>query len=248
MSIHVLGVAASPRDGATTRLVKACLKGAETIEGTTTEYVSLAGKRVSACDGCLRCLEPPVGAGHCVIDDDMQPLYPAMLRADAIVLGTPVYYGSPCALAKAFMERVTGLGIREKKLRLKVGGAIAAGGSRNGGQENTLAALHLWFHINDMLPVGITAPVTQWGVTSSGGLGEDDVEHDVFDLHMSGRTVPALGIAWMYGRKVATVSSIVVAGRAATGFDLPNSPYGYELPESFPSDVLHFESEAATSG
>jgi multimeric flavodoxin WrbA len=237
LSIHVLGVAASPRSGATTRLVRACLKGAETVEGTTTEYVSLAGKRISACDGCLSCLNAPT----CHIDDDMQALYPAMLRADAIVLGTPVYYGSPCALAKSFMERVTGLGgIREKKLRLKIGGAIAAGGSRNGGQETTLQALHLWFHINDMLPIGITAPVTQWGVTSSGGLGEDDVESDIFELKMSGRQVPALGIAWMYGRKIATVTQIVNAGRQATGFDLPDSPYGYELPESFPADVLHF--------
>jgi multimeric flavodoxin WrbA len=212
--------------------------GAETLDGVTVEYVSLAGKRISACDGCLRCLD----AGQCVIDDDMRPLYAAMLRADAIVLGTPVYYGSPAALCKAYMERVTGLGgLREKKLRLKVGGAIAAGGSRNGGQETTLQALHLWFHINDMLPVGITAPVTQWGVTSSGGLAEDDVERDVFELKMSGRTAPALGIAWMYGRKIATVASIVVAGRSATGFDLPDTPYGYELPEAFPADALHFD-------
>ena len=238
MSIHVLGVAASPRSGATTRLVRACLKGAETIDGVTTEYVSLAGKRIAACDGCLDCLDAPT----CHIDDDMQPLYPQMLRADAIVLGTPVYYGSPAALAKAFMERVTGLGgIREKKLRLKVGGAIAAGGSRNGGQETTLQALHLWFHINDMLPVGITSPVTQWGVTSSGGLGEDDVERDIFDLKMSGRQIPALGIAWMYGRKVATVTSIVQAGRQQTGFDLPDSPYGYDLPDEIPADALHFD-------
>jgi multimeric flavodoxin WrbA len=237
VGIHVLGVAASPRSGATTRLVRAALLGAEAVAGTSTEFISLAGQRISACDGCLRCLD----AGGCVIDDDMQPLYPAMLRADAMILGTPVYYGSPSGLCKAFMERVTGLGIREKRLRLKVGGAIAAGGSRNGGQETTLQALHLWFHINDMLPVGITAPVTQWGVTSSGGLGEDDVERDMFDLHMSGRRVPALGIAWMYGRKIATVATIIQAGRAATGLDLPDGPYGYELPDSFPAAALHFD-------
>jgi hypothetical protein len=93
-----------------------------------------------------------------------------------------------------------------------------------------------------MIPIGITAPVTQWGVTSSGGLGEDDVERDVFDLHMSGRTIPALGIAWMYGRKIATVARILRAGVEATGLDLPDGPYGFELPDSFPADVLHFES------
>lgn len=171
----------------------------------------------------------------------MTPLYDSLLAADAIILGTPVYFGSPAALCKAFMERVAGLGLREKRLRLKVGGAIAAGGSRNGGQETTLQALHLWFHINDMLPIGLAAPVTQWGVTSSGGMGLDDVEHDTFELKMSGRTIPALGIAFLYGRKVATVATIVTAGRAASGLDLLDGPYGYQLPDSFPAEVLHFD-------
>lgn len=237
-SLRVLGVSGSPRSGATSRLVRAALRGAEEVSGVATEYVSLAGRRINACDGCIACLE----AGGCVIDDDMQPLYRAMLAADAIILGSPVYYGSPSALCKAFMERVAGLGLREKRLRLKVGGAIAAGGSRNGGQETTLLAIHSWFFSNDMIPIGITAPVTQWGVTSSGGLGADDVERDIFELHMSGRTIPALGIAWMYGRKIATMTRILRAGVAATGLDLPDTPYGYEMPDSFPEDVLHFES------
>jgi len=237
-SLRILGVSGSPRSGATSRLVRAALRGAEEVSGVTAEYVSLAGQRINPCNGCIPCLE----AGRCVIDDDMQPLYGTMLAADAIILGSPVYYGSPSALCKAFMERVAGLGLREKRLRLKVGGAIAAGGSRNGGQETTLLALHSWFHSNDMIPIGITAPVTQLGVTSSGGLGVDDVERDVFALHMSGRTVPALGIAWMYGRKIATVTRILRAGVVATGLDLPDTPYGYEMPDSFPDDVLHFES------
>ena len=237
-SLRILGVSGSPRSGATSRLVRAALRGAEEVGGVATEYVTLAGRRITACDGCIACL----AAGGCVYDDDMQPLYGAMLAADAIILGSPVYYGSPSALCKAFMERIAGLGLREKRLRMKVGGAIAAGGSRNGGQETTLMAIHSWFFSNDMIPVGITAPVTQWGVTSSGGLGVDDVERDVFQLHMSGRTIPALGIAWMYGRKIATVTRIVKAGVDATGLDLPDTPYGYEMPDSFPEGVLHFDS------
>ena len=117
---------------------------------------------------------------------------------------------------------------------LKVGGAIAAGGSRNGGQETTAITMHAWFHSNDMIPIGITAPVTQWGPTSSGGLGLDDVENDVFELKMSGRTIRAKEIAWMYGRKIATVTRIIQSGLTVSGLDLPDTPYGFELPESFP--------------
>src|SRR5688572_21140024 len=155
MTISILGVCGSPRRAATHVLVKAALLGAEDVTGTQTEYVSLAGKTITACDRCDDCL----AAGQCLINDDMQPLYDKLLRADAIIVGTPVYFGGPSALCKAFLERVEGLGTREKRLRLKVGGGIATGGSRNGGQETTLSAINLWCHINDMLPVGMTAPV-----------------------------------------------------------------------------------------
>jgi multimeric flavodoxin WrbA len=230
--ITVLGVAGSPRiGGATSRLVRAVLLGAEELAVVRTRFVNLAGLRIAGCDRCAECIT----AGGCLIDDDMQRLYPFLLEADAIVIGSPVYWGSPSALCKAFMERVAGFGLREKPLRLKVGGAIAAGGSRNGGQETTQIALNAWFHTNDMIPIGITAPVTQWGPTSSGGLGLDDVEHDVFELKMSGRTIRAKEIAWMYGRKIATVTRIVRTGLAASGLDLPDTPYGFELPDAFPA-------------
>ena len=91
MSIHVLGVSGSPRPvGATTRLVQAALLGAEAVPDVTTEYVPLAGREIRGCTGCGQCAQ----LGRCVIDDDMQPLYERLVAADAIILGTPVYYGS----------------------------------------------------------------------------------------------------------------------------------------------------------
>lgn len=230
--VVVLGISGSPRvGGATSRLVRSALLGAGEVPGVRTAFVGLATLRVAACDRCADC----IAAGDCLIDDDMRRLYPLLLEADAVILGSPVYWGSPSALCKAFMERVAGFGLREKKLRWKVGGAIAAGGSRNGGQETTQIAIHAWFHSNDMIPVGITAPVTQWGPTSSGGLGLDDVERDVFELKMSGRTIRAKEIAWMYGHKIATVTKVIRAGLEVTGLDLPDTPYGFELPATFPA-------------
>lgn len=233
MVSHVLGIAGSPRDGATGILVRAALLGAGSVGGTTTEYVSLAGKRIAPCDGCEGCN----ASGHCLIQDDMQPLYETLVACDAVVLGSPVYYGSPSALCKAFMERVQGLGITEKKLRLKVGGAIATGGSRNGGQEATLAAIHLWYHILDMLPVGITAPVSQLGVTGNAGYDPYAIHNDVLDLKLVASKVKATQMAWMYGRKIATISHIVNAGREALGLDLPDLPYGFVLPAHFPAEL-----------
>lgn len=232
-SIHVLGVSGSPRLGATHLLVQAALLGAQAVAGVATEYVSLAGKMISPCDGCDDCGQQ----GRCVIEDDMQPLYGKLLAADAVILGTPVYYGSPTALCKAFMERVQGFGPREKKLRLKVGGAIATGQGRNGGQETAQLAINLWFHINDMLPVGITSPSGQWGVTAQSGFNFEEVREDRFELKRIGKTMRALEAAWLYGRKIATVATIIQAGIQASGLDLPDRPYGFDAPERYPEGL-----------
>ncbi|HKP99778.1 MAG TPA: flavodoxin family protein [Actinomycetes bacterium] len=233
MKVRVLGVSASPRRGNTSILVQAALLGAASLPQVETVFEPLAGRTIAACNGCGPCRQ----VGHCVIDDDMQPLYERLLWADVVVLGTPVYYGQPTGLAKAFMERVQGLGVGEKRLRLKVGGAIATGASRNGGQETTLLAVNLWFHVCDMLPVGITAPVSQWGATGFTGTDPTDAHRDATDLKLTPHTVGATQMAWMYGRKLATVARIVREGIAASGLDLPDAPYGYSLPQDFPAEL-----------
>lgn len=231
--MHVVGVSGSPRREATHELVRAALAGAETVGGTTAEYVSLAGKTISPCDGCAAC----IAAGHCVIDDDMQPLYDVLLRADALVIGTPVYFGGPSALCKAFLERVEGFGIEEKRLRFVVGGAIATGGSRNGGQETAMLAINLWMHINDMLPVGITAPVAGWGASGNSGHLPGGIQQDRPRLTTTEREVSSPQMAWMYGRKIATVATVVKTGREASGLDLPDGPYGWDLPDDFDPEL-----------
>jgi multimeric flavodoxin WrbA len=233
VKVRVLGVSASPRRGNTSILVQAALLGAASLPQVETVFEPLAGRTIAACNGCGPCRQ----VGHCVIDDDMQPLYERLLWADVVVLGTPVYYGQPTGLAKAFMERVQGLGVGEKRLRLKVGGAIATGASRNGGQETTLLAVNLWFHVCDMLPVGITAPVSQWGATGFTGTDPTDAHRDATDLKLTPHTVGATQMAWMYGRKLATVARIVREGIAASGLDLPDAPYGYSLPQDFPAEL-----------
>jgi multimeric flavodoxin WrbA len=228
--VAVLGVSGSPRaGGATERLVRSALLGASSVEATTA-FVPLAGRTITPCNGCGPC----TARGACVIDDDMQPLYEELLRADAVLLGAPVYYGGPTALARAFMERVQGFGSGEKRLRLKVGGAIASGQGRNGGQETALQAINLWFHINDMLPVGITTPSGQWGVTAQSGFDPTELDDDVVPLKKVGRTMRSVEAAWLFGRKIATVASIVQAGIATSGLDLPDRPYGQSLPDAWP--------------
>jgi multimeric flavodoxin WrbA len=241
---RVLGVSASPREhGAISALVQSALLGAGEVDGAETEYVSLAGKRIAPCNGC----EPCLAAGHCVVDDDMQPLYERLIAADALIVGTPAYFGSLSGLCKAFLERIEGLGVSEKKLALKVGGAITTAGSRNGGQELAAIAVNAWFHINDMLPVGITSPVAQWGATGNTGFDIEDVHRDEIRLTpwpeglgtpaRASETIMSKEVAWLYGRKLATVAKIVKAGVGATGLGMPDRPYGWTMPDEFPPEL-----------
>jgi multimeric flavodoxin WrbA len=233
--LSVLGVSASPERGATQVLVRAALLGAG-AEGAATTFADLRGKRITPCNGCGPCIE----RSRCVIDDDMESLYPALLASDVVILGTPVYFGSPTALCKAFMERVEGFGIEEKKLRFKIGGAIAVAASDHGGQESTMAALHLWFQINEMLPVGITTSGAGWGVGARAPTTPEILTQTVRST-TDERRIRVVEAAWLYGRKLARVAGIVQAGLATSGLDLPDRPYGQGLPATFPPELAELE-------
>jgi multimeric flavodoxin WrbA len=99
-------------------LMREVLKAAET-EGCETELFCISGNQVSPCDACYTCFE----TGRCRIQDDMQELYDLLDRADAVVFGSPVYFGSVTAQAKAIMDRMFALLVR-RALQDKIAGAL----------------------------------------------------------------------------------------------------------------------------
>jgi multimeric flavodoxin WrbA len=74
--------------------------------GADTEMVLLRKIDLKMCRGCLACEKGgKTRKGECVIKDDMAALYPKLIAADAIVLGTPVYMEMLSGLLKAFLDR-----------------------------------------------------------------------------------------------------------------------------------------------
>jgi len=83
------------------RLVQAILDKS----GHTTEFVKLTDLDYSACKGCVwLCAVPQV----CMLDDDLLPYYRKLREADAVVLGTSVYFGRVNAAMRSFVERFFG--------------------------------------------------------------------------------------------------------------------------------------------
>ena len=162
--MKILGLVCSPRSGGNTEiLVRGALESAER-GGAEVEMWSFAGKDVKPCDHCKSCFT----AGECHIKDDMQDLYPKMIEADGIILGSPVYFWSVSAQAKLVMDRSYALRRPTNMLQGKIGGAIAVAGRR--GQVEALTVINNYFLGQGMTPIGI-------GVDGRGS-DEGDVEDD----------------------------------------------------------------------
>jgi hypothetical protein len=73
--------------------------------GFDVEFVKLTEVDYSACKGCVwLCAGPEV----CRLEDDLLPTYQRVKEADAVVLGSPVYFGTISATMSAFISRLWG--------------------------------------------------------------------------------------------------------------------------------------------
>lgn len=100
--MKVIGFIASPRSGSNTGiLVDEVLKGASEV-GAETKSFDLTKLTIAPCTACMYCKQ---NDGQCCIDDDMQELYNELDDADAIIIGSPVYFGEVSAQTKPFIDR-----------------------------------------------------------------------------------------------------------------------------------------------
>jgi len=98
---NVLGICGSPvRDGSTDILVREVLRGAAS-KGAAPDYIFLNDLQIMPCQACGKSPEKE----HCFFRDDMDAVYEAFDRCDAIVVGSPVYFDSVSAQTKLFIDR-----------------------------------------------------------------------------------------------------------------------------------------------
>jgi len=165
----IIGVVGSPRrNGNTELLTREALKAAE-AEGIETELITLAGKEIKPCDGCRQCKEKKV---DCHIKDDLAPIFHKILKADGLILATPVYYGSATAQTKALIDRVGyWSGAYDRPLENKVGAPLVV--ARRAGQNFTFAQLIFFFFITGMIIPGTTYWTVAFG-REKGEVAEDE--------------------------------------------------------------------------
>jgi multimeric flavodoxin WrbA len=66
------------------------------------EIINLSGMEIKPCTGCGECI---MNEGTCIINDDMNPLCDKLMKADALIIGSPTYYMDISGAIKCFIDR-----------------------------------------------------------------------------------------------------------------------------------------------
>jgi multimeric flavodoxin WrbA len=185
--MKVVAFNGSARKEGNTRLALATVLEEIAAKGIDTEIVSLAGKKLHGCRACFKCYEKQ--DKHCALnDDDVNACIDKMLEADAIIIGSPVYFASMTTETKALIDRagIVAKGNGEMFAR-KVGAAVSV--ARRAGAVVTFDEINRFFFISNMIVPGSC----YWNVGF--GLAPGDVAKDAEGM----TTFKTLGqnIAWL---------------------------------------------------
>lgn len=97
----------SPRkNGNTISLLNKVIEGLND-SACETKTVHLRDLKFTGCLSCLACkVKGNKCNGLCALRDELRPILEEILDSDILVLGSPIYYHSPTAFTRAFMERL----------------------------------------------------------------------------------------------------------------------------------------------
>ncbi len=103
----VIVINGSPRKNFNTaQLLKEAQKGAESV-GAEVEYINLIDLNFKGCMSCFACKRKGANLGGlCAIKDELRPVLEKILSADAVIIGSPIYYSYPTGMFRNLIERM----------------------------------------------------------------------------------------------------------------------------------------------
>ena len=177
--LKVIGVACSVRKGKTTaQALAVALKAAKDVapESIDIELVELAGLKI-----------PGELAAGIPLEEGQIDDFPSVAEklsdpsVAAILIGTPVYFANMTSLCKAFLDRCGMFRKNDFALSGKIGGVLAVGGVRSGGQELVIQSVQAALFCHEMLVVGDGRPTGHFGARLWNN-GDDDISDDEFGI------------------------------------------------------------------
>ncbi len=105
MKKRVLIISSSLRQNSNSQALAEAFAHGARASGHDVELVSLIGKKIAFCTGCLACQK----AQRCAIHDDAALIAQKMRDADAIAFATPIYYYEMSGQLKTMLDRANPL-------------------------------------------------------------------------------------------------------------------------------------------
>ena len=98
---------ASPRKNRNTaQMLESVMKGAQEA-GAECELIHLVGLNYKGCVSCMACKRTGNKCGGlCIQKDDLRPVLEKILEADALVMGSPIYWSYPTGMFRNVIERL----------------------------------------------------------------------------------------------------------------------------------------------
>jgi len=187
LAMKVLGINCSPRKGGNTELlIKEVFKSLEKNE-IKTEFFQLGGKKVNGCIACMKCRK--AADGNCHQENKIiNQCIRKMVKADAIIIGSPTYFSDISTEAKALID-VAGYALRGagNPLKRKVGAAVIA--VRRTGAIHAFDSINHFFLINEMIIPGSS----YWNI----GIGREKGEVLKDEEGMRTMRVLAENLTWL---------------------------------------------------
>ena len=110
---RVIVISTSLRHGSNSdMLADQFVEGAKAA-GNDVEKITLAGKNIQFCKGCLACQK----LGRCVINDDVNDIMAKVMEAEVVVWATPIYYYEMSGQMKTLIDRMNAMYGRDYKFR-----------------------------------------------------------------------------------------------------------------------------------
>jgi len=188
--MYALAVNGSPRKGGNTELMLKEVLGELASCGWETEFAVVGGTAIRGCIACSKCFKSK--DGECSVKNDgFNEIFSKMLKADAMILGSPTYFAAVSADLKALIERAGYVALANgSAFSGKIGAAVVA--VRRGGATHAFDTINHMFQMSRMIVPGST----YWNMGI--GLKREDVKDDaegMANMRHLGKVIDWLGRA-----------------------------------------------------
>ena len=189
----------------------------KTVEGKGVEIniFTLHGRKIEDCLHCNWCMTEQTEDEFCALKDGLEELFPMVVKADALMVASPVYLGRLSGHLASVLDRLRCIHYGRHYaggMKHKIGAAIAVSWFRNSGIETTLTSVHWAFLSYQMLiavPGSSICTFGGAGLSSLSGTGKFDPN----DKHQVIRDEYGLKGARATAKSMLELTKIIRAGK-----------------------------------